>query len=338
MNAPHYDDKQPLVSFIIPTYNTKTEYLEQCFASFSDCHDPRIELIVADDGSSDTTLSVLQRLTQQCTVHAELIRRPKNGGQNAARNTGISHAHGRYIAFLDSDDRIDMVEMDKVITAIEANNHADMFLYSCATVDEHGKISRRVNAASNRTGLLDPHEVIQTVSELWCCAIERTLLTRYGLYEGIPIGEDLVSIVPVIAAAHTIIGVNAYPYQYVQHENSMMHVTPLSKRMLIMKGLDDMFAAHPDLLERFHDELEWVGIWHLLFWEPLQVLQSSDASHHLGELKQFQRWMKHRFPSWKRNGIMQTHPDAQNLRFKLIVRGRYHIYLFLSAMKSLVQH
>ena len=96
----------PLVSVIIPVYNTEERYLRDCLNPFMMHADPRVEVIVVDDGSQAATREVLRKLTQGCP-NTLLILHRTNGGQNAARNTGIDAASGEYIEFLDSDDRID---------------------------------------------------------------------------------------------------------------------------------------------------------------------------------------------------------------------------------------
>lgn len=90
---------RPRYSIVIPTYN-RAHSIEQtlsgCFAqSFED-----FEIVTVDDGSSDDTLAVLNRLTDPRLV----IVTQDNAGPAAARNHGMRVARGEYIAFLDSDD------------------------------------------------------------------------------------------------------------------------------------------------------------------------------------------------------------------------------------------
>lgn len=89
----------PRFSVIIPTYNRAEsilETLDSCFAqSFTD-----FEIVVVDDGSSDTTLDVLHAIEDTRLV----VVSQENAGPAAARNHGMRQANGQYIAFLDSDD------------------------------------------------------------------------------------------------------------------------------------------------------------------------------------------------------------------------------------------
>lgn len=94
------DMDRPVVSVIVPTYNrahllprSLQSVLRQTFAHF--------ELIVVDDGSSDDTRDVVQRMDDP---RIRYIRLPENRGVAAARNQGIRAYKGDFIAFLDSDD------------------------------------------------------------------------------------------------------------------------------------------------------------------------------------------------------------------------------------------
>lgn len=87
------------VSVIIPTYN-RGSLITEAVESVLDQTVPGIEVIVVDDGSTDDTLQRLAPYRDRIT-----IIRTNHGGAPHARNAGIKVARGKYIAFLDSDDR-----------------------------------------------------------------------------------------------------------------------------------------------------------------------------------------------------------------------------------------
>ena len=99
-----YMRKQPpLVSVVIPIYDVQ-RYLPECLASVMAQRLRELEIICIDDGSPDDSAAVVSyyaRLDPRIRVFSQ-----KNGGLSAARNSGMSLAKGRYIYFLDSDDKL----------------------------------------------------------------------------------------------------------------------------------------------------------------------------------------------------------------------------------------
>jgi glycosyltransferase involved in cell wall biosynthesis len=98
LNATTARLKKPLVSVVIPTYNSAL-FLPQSIESVLQQTYGNFEVIVIDDGSTDNTEEVL-------SGYKGAIRymKKKNGGPSAARNLGIAEAKGEFIAFQDSDD------------------------------------------------------------------------------------------------------------------------------------------------------------------------------------------------------------------------------------------
>ena len=94
-------DSLPLISVIVPAYNSE-KWLKDCCRSVFCQSYPNVELIIVDDGSTDRTLALAKELAAEKedvrVIHTE------NGGVCRARNTGLEAARGEYITFLDADD------------------------------------------------------------------------------------------------------------------------------------------------------------------------------------------------------------------------------------------
>lgn len=92
----------PLLSVIMPAYNTEL-YIQEALESLLNQSLKSIEIIVADDGSSDSTVSIVKQLKDNdCRI--KLYVMPENQGQSMARNMALRYARGKYVYFMDSDD------------------------------------------------------------------------------------------------------------------------------------------------------------------------------------------------------------------------------------------
>ncbi|MBP3691246.1 MAG: glycosyltransferase [Schwartzia sp.] len=94
----------PAISVIVPVYNGE-EYLEACIDSILAQDFRDFEVIVVDDGSTDGTVALYEKLYGQNPL-VRLHRHEKNQGLPIARNTGLSLATGKYVTFVDCDDLI----------------------------------------------------------------------------------------------------------------------------------------------------------------------------------------------------------------------------------------
>ena len=98
------------ISVIIPVYNAE-KHLEECIRSVCAQTVKDIEILCVDDGSSDGSLAILQRLAQE-DPRVKVICQ-ENAGAGAARNHGLRLARGKYLSFLDADDFFDSHMLEK---------------------------------------------------------------------------------------------------------------------------------------------------------------------------------------------------------------------------------
>jgi glycosyltransferase involved in cell wall biosynthesis len=110
----------PLISCIVPTFNGET-YLRQAIDSIlAQAHRP-IEVIIADDGSTDGT----KHIAMSYGAPVRCVSQP-NAGPASARNLGIREARGEYIAFLDQDDLWHSDKLVRQLARFEARPELDL--------------------------------------------------------------------------------------------------------------------------------------------------------------------------------------------------------------------
>lgn len=105
---------QPLVSVVVPAYNVK-KYLGRCISSIQQQTYTNIEIILVDDGSTDGTSELCNELAAtDSRIH---VMHKHNGGLSDARNVGITHCHGEWVSFIDSDDFVSPVFIEALVQA-----------------------------------------------------------------------------------------------------------------------------------------------------------------------------------------------------------------------------
>ena len=113
------------ISFIIPVFNGES-YIEKCIGSILKWNrKPKIEILVIDDGSTDKTVNLCEKIALSDTrVQFFSI---ENSGQSIARNYGMKQCSGKYICFVDADDRVDAEEIFHMWDIAEKEN-ADVIM------------------------------------------------------------------------------------------------------------------------------------------------------------------------------------------------------------------
>lgn len=99
------NDKKPLVSVLVAAYNVE-EYVAHCIETVIKQKYNNLEIIIVDDASTDNTGKIVDDFVSKDS-RITVFHHSINKGLSSARNTGLEHAHGEYITFIDSDDWIE---------------------------------------------------------------------------------------------------------------------------------------------------------------------------------------------------------------------------------------
>ena len=110
----------PKVSVIVPVYNVE-RYLNKCLDSLVNQTLEDIEIIVVNDGTKDNSQDIINKYRKNYPKKIKAYKK-ENGGLSSARNYGLKYAKGDYIAFVDSDDYIDLTMYEKMYNKAISNN------------------------------------------------------------------------------------------------------------------------------------------------------------------------------------------------------------------------
>lgn len=236
-----------LISVIVPVYNAE-KFLNKSIESVINQRYKNVELILVNDGSTDNSEAI-------CNKYALADNRIKvisqeNRGPSAARNTGIRHAVGTFVFFLDADDFIDSKAMEILITAYN-QYQPDLVMGNFCKLENNGEILNKSVTFhpddmpyEQKIKILSKADVVSYVrhflkhpsnhliSYCWARLYKLSVIKNNTIFahEDMRLFEDFVFNLEYLKHTNEIVFVNEPLYTYTMHNN---HV---SASMSIIKG------------------------------------------------------------------------------------------------------
>ena len=168
MDEKNEPTERPLVSIIVPIYNTE-EYLEECLDCLVNQTLQNIEIICINDATEDNSMEIVQKFAKNSNK-IKIIENEVNKGLSATRNIGIGSVNGEYISFFDSDDIIEKTAFEKLYN--EAKEHdQDVIVYNIKRFNDEGEewfeiLQKKSNISeyAEKTDLLKNSELIYSTT------------------------------------------------------------------------------------------------------------------------------------------------------------------------------
>ena len=214
------------VSVIIPVYNTE-RYLAACINSVLQQANVSLEIILVDDGSTDSSASICDNYA----ISYNFIRaiHIPNSGPATAKNEGLKYAQGNYIALTDSDDKMEPLMLHKMVRA-GYEHDADIICCNYKQIDERGNISHlnstnRQYILNHEEGLIHFFSKDKIYSQCWTKLYKRQMLIDYHIENdpGLRTDEDFIFNIRAFTKANTTVIVDEPLYVYTHRKNSLAH-------------------------------------------------------------------------------------------------------------------
>lgn len=213
----------PIISIVVPVFNSK-KTLRDCIESILSQTYHNLEIILVDDGSTDGS----EKLVDDYAKSDKRVKaiHQKNQGLSGARNTGIKNATGKYITFVDSDDRIEP-NMIKVLYETLIDSRSDIAVCSFKELYPNGKTK-----GFNRNYPKQVFTIEQTLINMFqengfmLSSTMKLFPTNYFKNVKFPVGklhEDVGTTYKLIMKAKRIVFVPNEYYIYIHHDNSIIN-------------------------------------------------------------------------------------------------------------------
>lgn len=312
-----------ILSIIIPVHNTSRLDLEDCFKPFIEYTDRRLEVVVIDDGSEDQVFAILNDLCSSIKVSHILIRR-KCGGPNSAREVGLHVSHGKYIYFVDSDDRIDWLGLVNVINYLDDNN-PDILLVN-TWVEKNKKIVSSYSYTEFIEKKYPREKLIESIGAWWRQIQKRELFLYLNdkLFCDIRLGEDLSCIVCIDLFATTIHAVPYYLYIHKINQRSITGSLDASRCKDILKAFNHINSSISLTTSPYYYSVEQLAVRHILFHGISNLINTTSCSPR--DVEMFYSYMSDHFPFWKSRVPYYNKDINGKLSFRLIISGHWFIY------------
>lgn len=243
----------PLFSVIIPVYNA-AEFVPECALSVLHQTFRDLELILVDDGSVDESLSICYKLAEidsrVVVVHQD------NQGVSAARNKGLSYAHGKYIFFMDSDDKLDSTLFYDVKDSL---SNIDLLIlgFSVDYVGKNNQVYSQIVSYDEFFFELPKHSYLLSsylpsgfLNPLWNKIFRADIIKEHHIsFEPYQIEEDMLFVASYLYHSRSVLILPNHYYHYMKRP-----VDSLSLKADI--GMLNVFIlAHERLLKVFFQAL-----------------------------------------------------------------------------------
>ena len=317
----------PKVSVIVPFYNVE-KYIEKCLETLVNQTLDDIEIILVNDGSKDKTVDIVKKYKEMYSNKIVYLEK-ENGGLSDARNYAIPYARGEYIAFLDSDDYVE-INMYKEMYEIAQKENSDMV--ECNFIWEYPNKAR----IDIGTTYNNKHEMIEKIRVVaWNKLIKREILEKSKVqfpkgyrYEDVEFTYKLIPFLEKVSFCKTPM------VHYVQREGSISNVQNKRNAEIfdVMEHVIDYYKEN-NLYEEYYQELEYLYARYAFCSSFLRIVKIKDKEIRKQLLDMTWNNVYEKFPNWKKNKILNTDKNMKNIYLKTINKITYKIYAKLLSIK-----
>jgi glycosyltransferase involved in cell wall biosynthesis len=196
-----------LISVIVPVYNAE-KYLVRCINSICNQTYRTLEIILVNDGSSDNSKFICESLSKKDS--RIILINQENGGSSIARNAGLENATGDIISFIDSDDYIEDVMLEKMLQLMTENNLDVVEIERNAV--SHNKVFDNSFTIENR--ITSTERIIRTTAfQVWKRIYKRAVVEDMRFIPNI-IHQDVFFTIDVVNKVSSIGYLNSPLYIY----------------------------------------------------------------------------------------------------------------------------
>lgn len=307
------------VSVIVPVYNVE-KYISKCLDSLVNQTLEDIEIIIINDESKDSSIDIVKEYAQK--YNNIKVYEKENGGLSDARNYGLQFAKGKYIAFLDSDDYVDVNLYKRMYEKAKAED-SDMVECNFYWVYDN---KTKKDIGQKYKGKKQMFEKARVVA--WNKLYKKEILDKAKIQ--FPKGlryEDVEFFYKLVPYMERVSFIKEPLIYYVQRRQSIVN-TQNEKTKDIFTVLDNVIQYYKEnnLYEEYKEVIEYTYARLLLCSSFKRMCKIKDKNIRKKLLNETWINLNKNFPNWKENKILNTNLDNKKKYMLSVNRFTYKIY------------
>lgn len=309
------------VSVIIPVYNVEN-YLRKCLDSLVNQTLQDIEIIVVNDGTPDNSQEIIDEYVKKYPKKVVSIIQ-KNGGQGTARNTGLLHATGEYIGYVDSDDYVEKNMYEELYTKAKEDN-SDIVICGNNVVKETYELISKEDV--DKEFLLGKMAVWNKIYKK-SIIIDNKIEFRSKIWY-----EDLDFTMKVYFSSKKISYVDKHLYNYLLREGSTMNNNNIERNLELIQAFDSLidYCRDKKIYNKVKDKIEFLCVYHMYIFAITRVLNTNNKyKDKLAIINKFKSYINNNFPKFKQNKYLYLLPKRRKVIYNLINLKFYYIIIWL---------
>ncbi len=313
----------PRISVIVPFYNVEG-YIEKCLETLVNQTFQDIEIILVNDGSKDRSEEIAKKFANRYENKIVYLEK-ENGGLSSARNFGLAHARGEYVAFVDSDDYIEKNMYEKMYNLI-IKERCDMV--ECDFYWEYPN-KKKIDTGklyNNKNQMLENVRVVA-----WNKLIKKEIIDKHGIE--FPNGyqyEDVEFTYKLIPYIQKVSFLKEPMVHYIQRTKSISN-SQNEKTMQIFDVLEHVINYYKEngLYKNYEKELEYIYVRYAFCSSLKRIMKIEDEELKDKLIKKTWDIVNEKFPNWKGNEVLKKNKTLKNIYIRTLNKNTYNLYTLI---------
>ena len=317
------------ISIIVPVYNVE-KYIKKCLDSLVNQTLNDIEIIVVNDGSPDDSQTIIDDFVVRYPDKVKSYIK-KNGGQGSARNFGIEHSESQYVAFVDSDDYVELDMFEQMYNCAIKNN-SDIVICGNNVINMESKIIKQEKPQYG-----SDYNILSEKMAVWNKLYKRDIIKNITFRCNVWY-EDIDYTIKLLLNTNKISYVDNCLYNYLLRPGSTMNNSNIKRNLELIAAFNeiDRYFKKINNYNKNTEKIEFLCIDHMYISAIVRVI-NADANNKDKNIiiNEFRSYVYKKFPQYKKNNYIKNLSTNRKIIYFLIKNKLYFLVKIIFKIKKM---